>query len=65
MSCVNREEHRDHTGVIMDYCIKVVSHAIYSHVLTGKTPCINQAINVLLMHSFCTLYLCILGRHKS
>ena len=35
---------------------KNVSHAINSHVLTGKNPCINTAIHVLLMHGFCTLY---------
>ena len=33
---------------------EAVSDAINSHVLTGKTPCINQAINVLLMHGFYT-----------
>ena len=31
-----------------------MSHAINSHVLTGETPYINQAINVLLMHGFIT-----------
>ena len=29
-----------------------MSHAIRSHVLTGKNPCINQAIHLLLMNSF-------------
>ena len=48
----------------MDYCIKTVSHAINSHVLTCKKPCINQAIHVLLMHGFCTLHICILGRQN-
>ena len=48
------------------YCIKkAVLHAISSHVLTGKNPCINQAIYVLLMHGFCTLHIHILGRHKN
>ena len=46
------------------YCVKTVSHAINSDVLTGKTPYINQAIHVLLMHGFCTLHIRILGRHK-
>ena len=40
-------------------------HAINSHVLTGKNPCINQAIHMLLMHGFCTLHIRILGRHKN
>ena len=43
---------------------KAVSHAINSHVLTGKNPCINQAIHLLSMHGFCTLHIRILGRHK-
>ena len=34
------------------YCIQPVSHAINSHVLTGKNQCINQPIHALLMHSF-------------
>ena len=29
-----------------------VSHAINSHVLTDKHPCISQAINVLLMYGY-------------
>ena len=33
-----------------------MSHAINSHILTGKKTCINQAIHVLLMHSFCFTY---------
>ena len=41
-----------------------MSHAINSHVLTGKNPCINQAIYVLLIHGFCTLHIRILGRYK-
>ena len=47
--------------------LKAVSHAINSHVLTGKSPCINQTIHMLLMHGFCTLHigLHILGRHKN
>ena len=32
--------------------------------LTSKTPCINQAIHVLLMHDFCTLNIRILGRRQ-
>ena len=36
--------------------VNAVSHAINRHVLTGKNPCINQAIHVLLMHGFCTLH---------
>ena len=49
------------------YCIKTVSHGINSHVLTGKNPCINQAIHVLLMHGFCTLLIRvrILGHNKN
>ena len=52
-----------HLNLIIAY--KPVSHAINSHVLTGKNPCINQAIYVLLMHGFCTLHIRILGRHKT
>ena len=29
------------------------AHAINSHVFTDKTPCINQAIQELLVHGFC------------
>ena len=47
-----------------NYCIKPVSHAINNRVLTGKNPCINQAIYVLLMHGFSPLHIRILGRHK-
>ena len=43
---------------------KPVSHAINSHVLTSKTPCINQAIHMLLMHNFCTLHIHILAITK-
>ena len=41
--------------LINDIFINQLSHAINSHVLIGKTPCItcNQAIHVLLMHGFC------------
>ena len=39
--------------------------AINSHVLTDKTPCINKAIHVLLMHGFSTLDIHILDRHKN
>ena len=47
-----------------------MSHAINSHVLIDKNPCINLAIHVLLMHGFCTLHIHILGcpknwRHQS
>ena len=45
--------------------IIAVSHAINSHVLTNKNPCINQAIHVLLMYGFCTLHIRILGHHKN
>ena len=47
-----------------EYCIK--SHAIRngSHVLTGKTQCINQIIHVLLIHGFKTLHIGILGRRN-
>ena len=45
--------------------LKSMSHAINSHVLTDKNPCINQAIHVLLMHGFCALHIRILGRHKN
>ena len=31
---------------------KAVPHAINIHVLSDKNPCINQAIHMLLMHSF-------------
>ena len=31
---------------------------------TIKTPCINQALHVLLMHGFCILHIRILGHHK-
>ena len=48
-------------GVI---ALDAVPHAIISHVLTAKNPCINQAIYVLLMHCFCTLHIRILGRHE-
>ena len=43
---------------------KKLSQAFNSHVLTGKNPCINQVIHVLLMHSFYTLQIRILGRHR-
>ena len=39
-------------------------HAINSHVLTGKTPCINQAFHVQLMHGFGTIQIHILGLAK-
>ena len=42
-----------------------MSHAINSHVLTGKTPCINQAIHELLMHGFGTLHIRILDRREN
>ena len=32
-----------------------MSHAVYSHVLTGTNPCINKAIHMLLMHGFAVL----------
>ena len=32
------------------YCI--VSHVVNSHFCTSINPCLNQAIHVLLMHSF-------------
>ena len=41
-----------------------MSHAFNSYVLTGKNPCINQAVHMLLMHSFSTLHFRILGRRK-
>ena len=55
--------------IILNTCFiifsqKAVSQAINSHVLTGKNPCINQAIHMLLMHIFCTLHIRILGHHK-
>ena len=31
-------------------------HSINSHILTGKNPCINQAIHLLLMQGFCKLH---------
>ena len=43
---------------------KAVSHPINSHVLTGKKIRINQVIHMLLMHSFFTLHIRILGHHK-
>ena len=55
----------DEDSFYFNYCIKPVSHAIDSHVLPGKNPCINQAIYVLLMHGFSTLHMRILGRHKN
>ena len=36
----------------------------YRTLLTGKNPCIYQAIHVLLMHGFCSLHIRILGRYK-
>ena len=42
-----------------------VPRYINSHVLTGNSPCINQAIHVLLTHGFCSLNIHILGRHKN
>ena len=44
-------------GIISYYCIKPVSHAINSHVLTSNNPCINQAI-----HNFFTLHIHILSQ---
>ena len=44
---------------------KGMSHAINSHVSTGKNPCINQAMHTLLMGGFCTLNICILDCHKN
>ena len=41
-----------------------VAWRINSHVLTGKNPCINQAIHVLLMRGLCTLHMRILGHQK-
>ena len=54
-------------GAIQPYIIaqKAVPHAINNHVLTGKNPCINHAIHVLLMHGFCTLHKRVLGPHKN
>ena len=40
---------------------KAVSHAINSHVLTGKNPCINKEIHVLLIHGFAVLRISIPG----
>ena len=42
-----------------------MSRAIYSHVLTSENTCINLAIHVLLMHSFCALHICILGHNNT
>ena len=39
-------------------------HAIGSHILTDKNPCINQAVLMLLIHDFYTLHIRILGRNK-
>ena len=38
-----------------------MSHAINKHDLTDTNPCINQAIHVLLIHSFVVLHMCIPG----
>ena len=56
--CVDVEED-------FNYCVITVSHAVNNRVLTGKSPCINQAIYVLLMHGFSTFHIRILGRHKN
>ena len=44
--------------------IKIVPHAINSHVLTNLNPCINKAIYVLLMHECDTLHIRFRGSHK-
>ena len=36
-----------------------MSHTINSHVLTGRNPCINKAIHVLLKHGFVVLHISI------
>ena len=51
-------------SIMTIFAKKAGSQAINSHVLTGKNPCISQAIHVLLMHGFCILHISILGRHK-
>ena len=34
---------------------KTMSYAINSHVLTGRNPCIDKTIHVLLIHGFVVL----------
>ena len=45
--------------------VRHIPQDIYSHVLTGTNPCINQAIHDMFMHDFFfTLPIRVLGRHK-
>ena len=44
------------------YCTKkAVSHVINSRALTGEKLCINKAIHMLLMHSYATFKMFVLG----
>ena len=47
------------------YCIKCRVARYQQPCFKRQNPCINQAIHVLLMHSFGTLHIRILGRHKN
>ena len=44
--------------------LKDVSHAIYSHALSGTNPCINKAIHMLLIYGFAVLRISILDGYK-